>query len=465
MKFQEFITCAALAVILSGVSSCSKGATEILDTIPADADVVALVNTPALSKECGVTFTAEGATFDPAMEAKMEKDVVEFCSLMGRLDSQDIAELDEVALFSTGAGKTFATFGIESFDKFREACGDRVMWGDNAEGMHVGSMKSRVWIVANDRQVWVTETQSPAKAVKEVLESAGKNPLGKVAGISRALQGNNMLNIAVISEKVGGDKNKAEAQESVWNVASLNSEDGKLTAEWCRMKGDGEKQPIKGMQPLNPAVLAYISADPVIAVAAGITPEFDWDIIGNLAMLSGDFQTQAMLATAIPYLASIDGTVMLAASPADAEAYTDIDPGSWMFTLMAHLPQEKINQLMQQVKTICFTSGITPQTDDKTGIMTIRQYGLNLHIGNVDGYLAVSNRPFTDTGENELAPLFVNKEGAARVAVPSLKPYGPGLPAWGLNLEASLAGTEGQATVTLPGANGPVLMNLLSIFL
>lgn len=465
MKIQKIIACAALAVMLSGISSCSSESGQVLDTIPADAQIVAMVDVNRLCAESGITFTAEGAQFDPLLAGKTER-IADACDMAAALSAGNAADLENVAVFSGSDGESFATFAITSFESFRDACGERVQWADDAEGMHVGAMHPTAWVVASDKQVWITDVTSPAKGVKQQLEAARKNPISGIAGINRQLTSPALVDIAVLSEAVNGNKLRDEALQAVWNVAQLNTADGKLTLNWCRMKGDGEKVSLKGLQEINPAVLAYIESEPTLAVAAGLTSEFDWTSLTRLFSMSRDFQTMAMLQMAMPYLAAIDGTVMIAASPANTEAFDEgFDPGNWKFTVMAHMPQEKINQLTQQVQAVCFTSGVTPVTDPRSGVMTIRNYGLNLHLGNVDGYLAISNHPFSDNGQNELAPLFVNKDAAARLAIPSLQPLGPGLPAYGLNLQATVAGNDGGAELTLPGSEGSPLLNILSVLL
>ena len=466
MKLLKIFTLGALSVMLAGLASCSKGGGELLDTIPADSKLVAMVNVRDVCKDAGVTFNADGAEYDPALQGKMGSRAGEVFGLIGRLDANDIADMEHVAVLSTASGEAYATFGISAFDSFREACGDRISWGEDAEGMHVGTIEASTSVVASDTQVWLTDRSSTAaKGVKELLKASGELPISKVTGIDRVLSAGSPVNIAVLNGTFDPKGGHDAALEAVWSTATVTFPEGKLAVEWSQMKGDGEKVPLKGLQPINPAVLAYVDSDPMVAAAAGLTPEFDWKPLSGLAMLTGDFQKQAMLSVAMPYLTSIDGTVLLAATPVVADSFADPSPAGWRFVVMAHMPQDKINQLLSTVRTMCFTSGLTPSVDHKTGVMTIKQYGMNLHLGNIDGYFAVSNHPFSDTGNNSLAPQFTGKNGAARITLPSLAPLGPGLPAWGLELEATVGNAGGTVMVTLPGSKGSVLLNLLSVLI
>lgn len=465
MRLFKILSLGAITLMLAALSSCTKNV-ELLDTVPADSKLVATVDLRAVCGDAGVRFTADGVEYDDALQGKINTKADRIFGVVGRLDANDIADMEHVVVVSTAAGEAYATFGISGFEAFREACGDRIVWGDDAEGMHVGTLEPRTSVVASDTQVWLTdENPTVAKGVKELLKAADQLSIKKVPGIERMLEGEAPVNVAVLSGKFDVKGGRDAALGGVWNTAGMTMPEGKLAVAWTRMKGDGEKVPLKGLQPINPAVLAYVASDPTVAVGAGLTPEFDWSHIAGLAMLTGDFQTQAMMSVAMPYLAAIDGTVMLAASPADSQAFADIDPGNWNFVLLAHMPQDKIDKLLGTVRTMCFTAGIKPEVDAKTGIMSIRQYGMNLHLGNVDGYFAISNNPFSDTGDNSLAPQFTGKNGAARISLPSLAPLGPGLPAWGLNMEATVGDAEGNLVVSLPGSEGSVLLNLLSVLL
>lgn len=467
MKLHHLFTYAALSVILAGLVSCSKDAGEILDTIPASSPVVALIDANTLCAESGISFTPEGAAYDKALEGKIPSRADGVFGMAARLHARGIAGLDNVAIFSTPAGDAIATFPINEFASFREACADGITWTDDAEGMHVGAIEPHISVVASENQVWLTDhSTAAAKTVRQTLDAARKLPIGSLEGVSAALRAKGLVKIAALSGKLDDTSDRAAAQQAVWNTAVITAPDSRLDLSWTRIKGDGATLPLDGLQQLNPAVLSYINGTPMVAAAVGITSGFDWSLLSKLAMLSGDFQTQAMLSMAMPYLNSIDGTVMIAASPADSEAITsEAAPTDWRFILMAHMPQDKINEILGTARTMCFTAGITPDIDPKTGIMHVRYYGMRLWLGNVDGYFAISSAPISADGNNELAPAFVNKQGAAAVSIPSLKPYGPGLPAWGIKAAASVDGATGSMQLSLPGSQGSVLLNILATLL
>ena len=94
--------------------------------------------------------------------------------------------------------------------------------------------------------------------------------------------------------------------------------------------------------------------------------------------------------------------------------------------------------------------------------MTIPQYGMDFYVGNVDGYLAIANIPFENTRNNSLAPMFVNKDAALCIDLPSLDLLSPAAPSYGLKVDVNMQGSEGKAEISLPGAKYPVLETILA---
>lgn len=463
----RLVTGALCALTLAILASCSQHGGEILNTIPASTSAVAMADIKAICSDLGITLTKEGPVYGDSIKNNIPANLDEFARLASGLQESGAADLTSVAVFMAEGGTPVATFAISNFDDFKETVGDKLTWGSDAEGMHVGWHENRISVIASDNQAWLSDySDEAAKTVKTALDQAKKNPLGKIEGVAHHLGGQGLIRIATVSQiSAGGDDNTAEAQQTLWNAASVTSEGQTLTINYSLIKGDGEKQTFKGLQTINPAVLAYVPAGMTVAAAAGVTPEFDWSVLGQLAALTGDFQTQAMLSAAMPYLTSIDGTVLLAAGPANEDAYSDLDPGNWRFILMAHLSQEKVNQLLGMVRTMCFTAGITPREDPRTGSLIIPQYGMDMHMGNIDGYFTVANFPIDDTNNNDLAPLFVNQQAAAQVNLPRLSDAMLFMPDWGVDARMQMAGTDARVTVSLPGSKGSVLGNLLQLML
>lgn len=116
---------------------------------------------------------------------------------------------------------------------------------------------------------------------------------------------------------------------------------------------------------------------------------------------------------------------------------------------------------MTMIRGSLAQNGISP-IDERDGVMTIPQYGMEFHVGNVDGYLALSNIPFENTRQNSLAPMFVNKDAAMTLEIPSLQLFSESAPAYGLKIKVEMGESEGKAEISLPGAKLPILETLLN---
>ena len=282
------------------------------------------------------------------------------------------------------------------------------------------------------------------------------------------LEGQGLLNIALSCDAAakGGKKDDGAqaAQESLWATISCDIKDNKLVAGSVVIQADGTTVAADGLQPVNQAVLSYIPDSFSFAFAVGLTPDFDWSVLTQAVSAFGGFQARGMMAVVTPYLQSINGTVMLAAGPANDQAYSEIDPGNWHFILMAHMPQQKITEIMNMVRNSMFVAGMSPRMTDQ-GLLIVPQYGMNLYLGNVDGYFAVSNMPFDNTRQNSLAPLFSGKDGAVMLELPSLRSLSPAAPAFGFRLTGQTGQGSTTAELALTGTTQPILQAILSALL
>lgn len=458
MRLKRLFPLGAVMMLLGALASCSGGRQAILDTIPADVKAVAVIDTKGLAAAGGITLTADGAVLDPVLENRITSRSRAALDRLARIESGSAA-LDRLTVVLTEDMETYATFNISSYESFVKDMEGDLAAGDDEEGMHTGTLFGNTAYVANDTQVWITDSRtSAAKGVKDMLDAASKHSISSLSGLTEALSKDALMTL-VMAE----DTDEDDPQHGIWLTGCLTAPDNKIVVNTVRMQADGAEVATKGVQPINPAVLAYVKESPAVAIGAGITSDFDWTPLTTVAMLTRNFQTQAMISAAMPYLKAIDGTVFLAATPAGERAYSDPQPGNWNILIMAHMPQDKVNELLGAIRGLCFTAGITPSVDPRTGMITVSYFGFDLYMGNVDGYFALSNTPISADGNNDLAPKFVNRDAAAVVSLPSLSPLGPGLPAWGLNIEVATAGPEGVMEMTLPGSKGSVLLNLLSM--
>lgn len=468
MKLRHFTFAILTALIVGLTTSCSKRG-EILDTIPADVTMVATLNVDKLCSAAGVTLKSDGSVdVLPAMHGVVTGDIREMLENISQLKADGAADVENIVAAVDGDGVTYLTFAVSDMDRLTAALGDNVQWSDASDGYRAARLGDTM-LLCKDSQMWaVIGAKDALKSVKAMLKSAGEMSVSDLNGIAEALNRDNMANVAVASGFAALTTSRKPntvipAQDKEWAVGELlEGADNSLVFNCAIMQSTGRTIAPKGMQRINPALLAYVPENFNTVFAAGLTPEFDWQPLTQLAMLAGGFQTAAFLSVVTPYLESVNGSVLIAAAPASPETFAEGDFSEWDFIVMAHMPQDKINSLTSMIRNMMSTAGMTP-TVTPEGLLAVPQYGKTLYIGNVDGYLGISTIGFDNTRNNSLAPTFVNKEMAASFSLEPYSAYVPSAPQ-GTALSLTAAMENGKTTVKIKatGTDNPALVFLLT---
>lgn len=458
-------TLSLLAVIIMGafIASCSKEH-KLLEVIPASSEQAGTIRLKSFFEQAGCKFDNGTATLPEQLRNSVR--FTELVDFIAAVDASGSADFNEVAWTAGERGSLYVTMLVSDRNKFKEASSVKVEWTDETGGFSCGEA-GNMTVLLDDSRVWFTDRE-PADAVKgvEAMTKEAKNgSLASMTGLEQMLTADNLVNIVIrqggAAKGKKGVKGENPELEAVWATLSVNVSDNKLVGNSTVIRADGTPVPFKGLKPVNPAVLAYVPENFNFALGLGLTPEFDWSIITEAIGSAGGFQVNAMLQTVIPYLQSIDGTLFLAAGPANPNAYEDLEPGNWQFIAMVHLPQQKINDVIGMIRSSLFMAGVSPR-QGADGIMIIPQYGMDLYIGNVDGYLAVSNLPFDASRQNSLAPVFDGKEGAMTMSLPTLKVFGGSMPDFGVDLQVRMSADNTTGEFSLTGSDAPILQAILS---
>ena len=464
MKLQHIMFAILTAVFVGLASSCSKRA-EILDNIPADVNLVATVNVDKLCSAVGVTLKGDGsAEVCVSMQGVVRGNIKMLDALAG-MKAEGVADIDNIVVAVDKENVTYAILSVSDIERFDTATSEYLDWNEASNGYRSARLGSAS-LLAKDGLVWsVTGARDAVKSVDELKKRAREMSVAQLDGIAEVLGRDNMVNVAVASGLASMDKSDAgiDAQDKEWSVAALKEgADNSLVIDWEMMKSTGLTVKSKGMQNINPALLAYVPENFNVTLAFGLTKEFDWEPLRKVVMMAGGFQTAAFMSVVNPYLESIDGTVLMAAAPSSPELMKDGDVADWDFIVMVHMPQDKINSLMSMISSMMSTAGMTP-TVTADGLMAIPQYGKTMYIGNVDGYLGISTIGFDNTRNNSLAPTFVNKDMAANVSLMPYSDYIHGAPeGTGVVVSASMDNGRGVVKLKADGTQWPVLVFLLT---
>ncbi len=457
----NFLAVVAVALLLG---ACSKES-GLLEKIPADVEQVSVVRLKSLLEKMGYKFEGETVTTPAGMSGLLSE---RFTELLGRLDGKNLCDINEIVV-AVKADKVYLCTPVSSEEEFVKATAEDITWGDDKDGFKIGKVDGTTFLLAA-KTLWVIPpaASSPSRdltgELKTFIKSAEKSSVGGLDGVSGALEGADLVTMAVNYNVLGKKAPEADAKTAQWLVAAMDEKDNKILVETSLMEGDGTPVNFPGVKPVNPAVLAYIPGDMDFVAAMGITPEFDWEIVGQLVRRSGDFSVMSIWSMALPFLSSIDGTLMIALAyegnfPTDPG---DLADGNLRFIAMAHLSQEKIDRLLDDIRTMLFSSGM-PVPEPKDGVMHIPYYGGSVYLGNVDGYFGVSNFPFRADNQNELAPLFEGKNGALSLDLPAATLFSMSEPGVRLRANMQCEDSGAKMTLELTGTDRPIFEMLLKM--
>lgn len=449
MKLNYIFSLAVAAIALLGMTGCSHEA-ELIDTIPANVAGVARIDVTELFERAG--FEKKGAeVVAPDYWKDAPAEVLEVYSNVA-----DGVDLDNVMMIQTAAGKQIITFAVKDEKLLTEVLEKNNKSVTKEDGYNTVAT-NQFSMIFNAKQGWAMESRdvkSIISTVKAMEADAKKQSIAKLAGIKQFLEKDYTVNIAGNTAAMTQNDTPAELQD-VWGTVGINVEEKQITFEGHALKADGDIVEVKELQAVNPAVLSYIPGATNFVALAGCTPQINWDGFIEAVSMLGGVQARGVMGILSPYIKSIDGTVMIAAGASPDSRFDDYD--SWQFITMIHMPQAKVNEALATARDMMSRYGI-PFNEDKEGAMSAQlSPDMTLYAGNVDGYLAVANRPFSPNQQNGLAKYFVNKNGGLYFDIPSLRLFNPSAPAWGINVVAEVNPDNVKGAVKLNGSNDDIL--------
>lgn len=451
-----------LVVLLVGtmMASCSKES-KLLDSIPADVAMTTTIQVKNTLTEMGASFDGGNVTLPAALSSDETASGV--LTALAKADADGAINLNEVALGVTDFQdpELFATMLVADKAKLTAAFGSLIEWEtEAAEGFTVGTMDGTTVVLGQDQAWFLGEKPDKAAAtVKNLLEKAKKAPLSSLSGVADCLKTDALMDVAI--RQTFGAKPENE-KLALWNTTSVTVKDNKIAGSSQVIKGDGSPCEMPGGQPINDAVLSYIPQGVCAAFALGLTSDVPWAMLSDAIGAAGGFQARAAMGMALPYLEALDGTVMFAAIPQSHDAFTNPTPANLNLILMAHMQQQKAQELYAMATSQLSQLGAPAERDGDLTVVTLDE-NFRLWFGLVDGYLTVANFPVKAGQNNKLAPIFEGKEAAFFLEIPAMNLLSPSLPAYGLNVTAQGELSDGDFVMSLIGTDEPILQALLKM--
>lgn len=448
---------AALLLVLS-FSSCSNS-NKLLETIPSSARAVARINLMTIGNELGMKLEGDEVVVPADLESVFGKDDKKMGAMLKEVDAEN------VYVFMMDDSFPFAVFALKSESGFIAAA--EKISGKKAETIDGYTVVED--FVIKDGMAWGVDGSATraVEMVKEALRKAANGSMNDVEAVTDALDGDGLMNFAVQSPAgfVAGGKDEAK---TVWTTGKLTAKGNALHLTAKAVNADGSDYKTDYLQDINTSVLQYAPKSSMLVAAMGLTDKIPWSTVSDVfsQIYSLNATQTAQMGMAVSMLQSLDGTVMAAVGPrggltAAQALATSADDMDWDFIVMAHLKQDKMDQILGLVNGITAGGGQSvgpslwkmPVSSDKT-----------VYYGAVDGYLTVASFEPKPDGGVGVQP-FEGHDAGLSVDVPDVKAaLGRGKDPMGLKIVASGDGNEGEMTLTVENTDKKVLVALLTMF-
>lgn len=442
MAWAVIIVCATVMV------SCSRGDAEIQSVIPDDSRVVARMDLGAVIDAMGGKITADGLTLPEGVSGTLflGADGADVAAAMGQL--QAAVDINNVYFSRSAKNLTYLVAEVKDGGKLAEVAAKQLKmqpYGDRGDFDEVYNAGYTTMLVRGNL-CWIVP-QSAEDAVDElskVLTRAAKSDFGKVPSVADAVSGTGaMANVAVLTS----------AKAAEWMVMECSSVSGDVRVEVVSYDNQGKPVVTKGSSEIQLDFLRYVPGDFNVALAMGVSREYDWNRFFGLFEGSDNFKVAGFMEVLRPFLESADGTIALAAK---FPVTPKVDEGEMAVTVhpfvaMIHMDQAQVNSCLENLKSLLKKNFMTV-TDGGNGMFRAG-FGPQgaLYFGNVDGYLAIGTSPFEPTAMNSLTPVFQGKTLAASVNLSSLQGISPAVKD---GLDLTVEGSDVNTVIVIKPAGG-----------
>lgn len=472
-QVMRWLSTAVLCAVLMMAGACSKVETSLLDTVPKSAPVVAVIDADLLLKRAGCQINGGTVQLSPQLQKLVdtpaESSSVVASTLRMLVDLYGAVDLSEVVFVGIDPGQnsndTFLTFMVSDRGAVVAKMESLGVKNTGSDGVDVYAGDE--WTVAmRDSQGWLIPAGTDSDKARSYFTAPDrKESIGAQSGIVDFLNTDNAVNLAVLASGLQGNKDDEGRRACI----GVKVEESVIGMRMQLVSPDGAVSDFASdYQEIDTDFLRYVPGSYIGAAAVGFTSSFDWSALGTLAAMVGGRDAAMITQMAMPMLSKIDGTLAVAAGPAGgAPAIADINLKTWNFLLMAHMQQADVDATLSQIEAMAPQLGAT-QVKLEDGGANVSAWrlpdGTELYAGNVDGYLALSNREFNPDSENSMTEIFESMRAALAVNIPAgsevVKAFN--LP-FGFNASVQCQKSSLHVRFSLNGTDRSVLQALLEL--
>lgn len=448
-----------VAIILAAVvSGCNKSERSLLDTVPDSAQAIAAADFDKLLKNAGCQVKDGKYELTPELTSIMgESDAHSFAEWLSRFSK--VVDLNHVVVYMIDKATSIGTVSVTDPDGLETALTHYdLLKSDGRDGYDIYEGPHGSVVMVKDGQAWFARK---AEDVIKSVKRAEKDPLASLVGVKEFLLSDHPLNFAYRYSGISLD----------WICGSLSLNDNIMGLSVKGMDDDGkllEFDPL--FDTVNTDFLRYTTGNTQLAAAFSVKDDVPWD--QALAILKAhpalSMSQKGMLEMIISQLKKIDGTVAFAAAPAaGAPALASLSLSTWDLMLMAHMPQDEVNSNVSRLVATARQFGITVREENGVYHANLSRLDPSLgdvYVGNIDGYFALSTRPFDSNSNNSLTQVFQGHGGAAALDIPygseTMKAFN--LP-YGLSVTMQIESESVEIRARFNGTNGSFLSSLIDM--
>lgn len=394
----------AIVVMVMIVSSCAKESDPILDTVPADAEMVSMVNVNTSMAHLGIEITEEEIKFPKSMKcveslldmAISKEDKKNFAT--GLSAGMELADLSRVVAFMSIKGDYYVTMILNEPElvevKLEELCGK----GEQVEGFTCYKEPEMGVIAIKDNQAWIVERVSKVASLKGELDKASKNPISAKEDVCQLLSQEKDVKWVCSTKSLNID----ELGDDGLICWSSDFKQMGIVGELSAKKGDGTMFNMGDyMGDLDDKTLSQIPQNAIFALAIGIDSKINWDALESLIIPMLDYGDRGLVDVMRPYIKSINGGVLLTVAPnapLTKENLQNIE--TWNVKFMAQMPQVKIDGAVAKIVSTIESDYefALPRDGD---FYVIPNPEMPIKIGKYDDFFVMTNGTVNTQSSNE----------------------------------------------------------------
>lgn len=372
MKFMTKIAGYMLLMIAVIMSSCSdENSSSLIKYIPADAEVVAVADAQALIENAGCLVQDGHVTLSPELQTLLDKTsdndvretILQF--LNGGVDFSGVA----VYMPSLERESAVAIVKIADVIALKSLIEKN---GFTSKGMY----QDFEWYNDANIDILINEGlcllfDNHAFSCAQVVNIDAKNSLESVDWKAQMISKPYDVNVLVSLPQTYWAQLGLSSFPGIAYSYGLKFEQQRLTTSCDFRFADGTKSPFENyVGEIDSEFVKYMIPTDIFAGAFAINPDMDWNEYSKEMnkLMAGSRELTFAMATALPYLKMLGGTIAFAGGPtAGAESYENPTLANWSFFAMVQMKNESdISTLLLQLQSLATMANV-PITSTENG--------------------------------------------------------------------------------------------------